>query len=83
MTKAIAIDHVVLHAEVLASVPDQLVQFFKRSFIEQEIDPLAHRELAFRVLPLSAVLRRHPLPRVRAAGALLPANVYSYPQHVK
>jgi selenocysteine-specific elongation factor len=54
--EAVAIDHVVLHAEVLASVPDQLVQFFKRSFIEQEIDPLAHRKLAFRVLPLLPLL---------------------------
>ena len=33
--KTIAIDHAILHAEILAAVPDQLVQLFKSAFVEQ------------------------------------------------
>ena len=35
---------------------DQLVHLFERAFVEQQIDALARRQLAFRVLPLHPLL---------------------------
>ena len=38
------------------AVRDQLVGLFERAFVEQKLDPLAGRHLAFLVLPLAALL---------------------------
>jgi hypothetical protein len=35
-------------------MPDKFVEFFKRSFVEKQLDALAGGELAFLVLPLAA-----------------------------
>jgi hypothetical protein len=53
---AIARDLVVLHAEVGAAVLDKHVPFFKRAFVEQQLQPLARRQLAFAVLRVYALL---------------------------
>ena len=40
----------------VAAVADQLVHLLERAFVEQQVDALARRELAFFVLPLHALL---------------------------
>ena len=42
------------HAEILATVLDELVHFFKSAFIEKEFDAFADGEFAFVVLPRAA-----------------------------
>src|SRR5262249_9249907 len=52
---AVARDDLAVHAEILAAVGDQLVEFLERTFIEQQFYALAGGELAFLVLPLAAL----------------------------
>ena len=52
--EAIAIHHLLVHAEIAGAMTNQLVHLFERAFVEQQIDTLARRELAFLVLPLHA-----------------------------
>ena len=54
--EAVAVDDLLIHAEVGGAVPHQLVHFLEGAFVEQQIDALARRQLAFRVLPLHALL---------------------------
>ena len=53
---AVAGNDLLIHAEVAAAVGDELVDFFEGAGIEQEIDPLARRQLSRIVLPLLAGL---------------------------
>ena len=53
---AVAGDDLLVHAEIAAAVRDELVDFVERSGIEQQIDPLARRQLAGVVLPFEAIL---------------------------
>ncbi len=66
--EAVAVDHLFLHAEVMAAVAHQLVGFLESSFIEQEIDALARGELAFLVLPRAALLAASSLGAQVAAA---------------
>ncbi len=43
-----------LHAEVAAAVFDEHVPFLERALVEQQLEPLARRELAFVVLRFDA-----------------------------
>ncbi len=52
----VAVKLLLRHAEVAAAVGDQLVGLFERAFIEQELDALARRHLAFFMLLLAALL---------------------------
>jgi uncharacterized membrane protein YebE (DUF533 family) len=63
--EAVAVDHGMLHAEVVAAMPDQLIDLFERAFIEQQLDAFASRELSFPMLARFAL----------AAAALLCARV--------
>ena len=54
--EAVAVELLLGHAEVAAAVRDQLVGFLEGAFIEQELDALARRHLAFFVLLLAALL---------------------------
>ena len=51
----IAIHHLLGHSEIGGAMADQFVHLFEAAFIEQQIDALTRRELAFRVLPLHAL----------------------------
>ena len=53
---AVARDELLLHPEVAAAVRHQLVELLERARIEQQLDPLARRELAGLVLALLAIL---------------------------
>jgi hypothetical protein len=57
---AVARDLVVGHAEVHAAVLDEHVPFLERAFVEQQLEPLAGRQLALLVL---AAMRFWPPPR--------------------
>ncbi len=50
--EAVAINLLLLHAEIGAAMGDQLVGLFEGTFVEQEGDALARRHLAFLVLAL-------------------------------
>jgi hypothetical protein len=50
--KAVAIHDAVLHTEVLAAVTDQLIQLFKRAFVQKQIDALTRGKLSFLMLTL-------------------------------
>ena len=52
---AVAGHDLVLHAEVAAAMGDQLVDFFERPGVEEQIDALAGGELAAVVLALLSV----------------------------
>ena len=55
--ETVPIDHGSLHSEIVAAMPNQLVQFLEATFIEQQFDPLAGGKLAFAMLlcfPFSA-----------------------------
>ncbi len=39
--KPVAIDDVILHPEIVGSVPDQLVELFESPVIEQQLNALA------------------------------------------
>ena len=53
---AVAGNDLLVHAEIAAAVGDELVDFFEGAGIEQEIDPLARRQLSRIVLALLARL---------------------------
>src|SRR5262249_2874447 len=59
-----------LHAEIVAAMLDEQVEFLKRAVIEQKLDPLPRGELAL------GVLGRNPLFAAAEAGSL-PAGVES------
>src|SRR5437870_2365712 len=52
----IAVELLPFHAEVRATMGDQLVGFFKRALVEQELDALARRHLAFFMLDRKSVV---------------------------
>jgi hypothetical protein len=52
--EAVAVDHLLGHAEIVAAVPDQLIGFNEGAFVQQQIDAFAGGELAFGVLALTA-----------------------------
>ena len=54
--EAVAVDHLFVHAEVVAAMADQLVGFLEGAFVEQQVDALARGELAFGVLARAALL---------------------------
>ncbi len=66
--KAIAINHIVLHAEVLAAVAHKLVQLFKRSLIQQLRYAFARRKLALRRVGVPGVRVRRLLRRARGCS---------------
>ena len=39
--EAVAIHHIVLHAEIVAAMPHQLIELFERAFIQQQLYSLA------------------------------------------
>ncbi len=49
--ETVAIDDLLVHAEIGAAMPDQLVHLLECVFVQQQIDALARREFAFFVLP--------------------------------
>ena len=53
--EAVAVKLLLGHAEVVAAVRDQLVGLLEGAFVEQELDALARRHLAFLVLLLAAL----------------------------
>jgi hypothetical protein len=53
---AIARNFVVLHPKVSAAVLNKHIPFFKGAFVQQQLDALARRELAFAVLCVDALL---------------------------
>jgi hypothetical protein len=54
--EAITIDHLFVHAEIMAMMTNQLVGFFKSAFIEQQVDAFPGRELSFGVLARAALV---------------------------
>ena len=52
--EAVAVDHLLSHAEIVPAVADQLVGFDEGAFVEQQIDALAGGELALGVLAFAA-----------------------------
>ena len=52
--EAVAVDDLLVHAEIAAAVADEFVDFFEGAFVEQEVDAFAGGELAFFVLALAA-----------------------------
>ena len=54
--EAVAVDDLFLHAEVVATVADQLVGFLEGAFIEQQVDAFARGEFAFGVLAGAALV---------------------------
>ena len=54
--EAVAVNLLLLHAEIGAAMGEQLVGLFEGAFVEQEGDALARRHLAFLVLALVAFL---------------------------
>jgi hypothetical protein len=63
----VAIDYGLFHTEVAAAVANELVEFFERALVEQQIHPLARRKFAVAVL---ALLPFRTAPRLRARMAL-------------
>ena len=53
--EAVAVEFLLGHAEIVGAVGDQLVGFFEGAFVEQELDALAGRHLAFFVLAFAAL----------------------------
>src|SRR5439155_5492022 len=53
--EAVAIVLLFGHTEIVAAMRDQLVRFFKSALVEQEVDSLASRNLACRVLFFAAL----------------------------
>jgi hypothetical protein len=52
------------HAEVGAAVGDEFVGFFEGAFVEQKVDALAGRHLAFFVLAFAALRASSHRPRL-------------------
>ncbi len=72
----VAVDHLFLHAEVLAAVADQLVHFLKRAFVEQQTDTLARGELALFVLTCAALFAAS-----RIGDGMTPAQFFEPIRH--
>src|SRR5579863_2063592 len=53
--EAVAVDFLFSHAEIVRAVGDQLVGLFESALVEQELDALAGRHLAFFVLAFPAL----------------------------
>ena len=64
---AVARDDLLGHAEVEAAMGDELVELLERAGIEQQLDPLARRQLAGGVLAIE--------PRLAAAELRAPFEV--------
>ena len=69
--ESVAVDHLLLHAEIARAMPHQLVHLLEGAFIEQQIDALPRRKLAFLVLPRAAFLAASRLGRGVAAAQFL------------
>ena len=54
--EAVAVDDLLIHAEIAAAVADELVHLFEGAFVEQQVDAFARGELAFLVLLVPALL---------------------------
>ena len=54
--EAVAVDDLLVHAEVVAVVADQLVGFLEGAFVEQQVDAFARGEFAFGVLAGAALV---------------------------
>ena len=52
--KTVAVDHLLVHAEVAAAVRHQLIQFLKGAFVEKQLDTFARGELALFMLAVAA-----------------------------
>ena len=76
--EAVAVDHLLVHAEVAAAVADQLVQLTEGAFVEQQFDALARGQLAFLVLPRHAALRRLPREPTPGAAPVRPTCARTY-----
>ena len=53
---AVARDNLLLYPEVAAAMRDQLVDFFEGARIEEQLDPLARRQLAGRAVAIQPIL---------------------------
>src|ERR1035441_8737128 len=53
--ESVAVDLLLRHAEVVATVGDELVGLLERALIEQELHALAGRHFAFFMLPLATL----------------------------
>ena len=69
--EAVAIDDLLVHAEIAAAVAHQLVELFEGAFVEQQVDALARGEFAFGVLPL----RRSSPPPASALACRLRSSL--------
>jgi hypothetical protein len=52
--ETVAIDDLLIHAEIAGAVTDELVEFLKAAFVEEEVDAFAGGEFTFFVLTLAA-----------------------------
>jgi hypothetical protein len=59
----VTVNDLLLHAEVVAMMPDKLVRFLESALVQEQIDPLARGELAFGVLACAAFLAASGLGR--------------------
>ncbi len=66
--EAVAVDHLILHAEIARVMAHQLVGFLERALVEQQIDALARGEFAFGVLLGAALLAPAGFSRGMAAA---------------
>ncbi len=53
--EAVAVDDLLIHSEIGGAMPHQLVHLFECACVQQQIDALARRKLAFLVLPRHAL----------------------------
>ena len=68
--EAIAVHHLLVHAEISAAMAYQLVQFFEGTFVQQEFDTFASAQLTFGML-LGAPLLTSACLRTRMPAAKL------------
>ena len=54
--EAVAVDDLILHAEIARAMAHQLVHFLEGAFVEQQIDALARGKFPFLMLPRAALL---------------------------
>ena len=67
----VAIDNLIVHAEIAASMAHQFIEFFECTFIQQKIHPLASGQLSFFVLPFTAFR-----PATRLGGCVTAAKLF-------
>ncbi len=77
--EAVAVDHLFVHAEVMAAVAHQLVGFLEGPLVEQKIDALASVEFTFLVLARPALLSASSFGRGVAAAEFLQAVGHKNP----